>query len=1832
MNRADDQSLPIQQCVAIIGMACHFPDARTPEEFWRNLAQGRESVRDYDEASLRAAGVDEADLSDPAYVRRGIPLEGFDCFDAAFFGISPGDAKIMDPQHRRFLECAWSAMEDAGHTSASVDGNIGVFAGSGMDWYLLRNLMTNPALIRELGEFHVRHTANDKDFLATRASYHLDLRGPSINVQTACSSSLVAVHLACQSLLNGESDMALAGGSTIDIPQQVGYLYRPEEVRSPDGHCRAMDAAAAGTAFGSGCGVVVLRRLQDALDDGDTVLAVIRGSAVNNDGAGKAGYLAPSVDGQAEVIAEAIALASIDPDTIGYVEAHGTGTSIGDPIEVAALTQGFGPTVHRQYCALGSVKTNIGHLDCAAGVAGLIKIVLSMRHRKLPPSLHFRSPNPEIDFVASPFHVNTVLSDWPALGAPLRAGISSLGVGGTNAHVVLEEAPRTSRDSVGTGAVQPGGICVLPLSARTPAALTEAVSGLLAHLAEHPGLPLSDVAWTLRAGRRPFTHRTAVAGRDTGSIIAGLRAFRQGMKAAEAPPGPVLMFPGQGAQYPRMACRMDAMDPHFRAAMDACVAVLEKLGRRDAIQALRPGEPSLEACDSQSVEALRETALTQPVMFCVEYALARSLLARGVRPVAMIGHSLGEYVAACLAGIFTLEAAVTLVCRRGELIALMPPGAMLAVALGRQDVQEYLCDRVCLAGINGPESCVCAGDVEAISGLAERLRADGIGTRRLETSHAFHSHMLEPVLPAFREAVLSAGPVAVEDPRIVSNVTGTWLTASQGASAEYWVQHLRQPVNFEAGIRHLRTLGSIVHIEVGPGATLAGLARAIVADARVIPTLPRQGDPTPDDEVFARAAGLLWAHGADVDWPAWGQPAGGRRVQLPTYPFQRQRHWVEPGKPSANAVPVEPSERRPLSDWFHTTDWQSSVAAGGEGKFERVLVFAGTWGVAASLVERLRQRNVEVVTVQMGTLFSHEGGRIVLDPGVDADWDMLANAAGTFSHLVYLWPLDTAMACAPKIVAGCFDHLLRIGKRIDRLCDPTGGMKLLVASANAHQLGGEAVANPYQALVCGPVRTIPQEYPAVRARWVDLDAANVEWDPARTTEQLLLELETGGDEETVAWRQGRRFRPVLTPMPLCRPTGDGALRQGGTYLITGGFGGAGQALAQYLARRYRAHLVLVSRTGLPQSADYDAYLLASAPGDETRRRIQLVRMLQSAGARVEVVTADVADGKALELAVSSTGVVKLDGIFHAAGVLDDSTIALKHVLAAHRVLHPKVAGTLGLQSLMTMKPAFVLYFSSLSAQTAVAGQVDYTSANAFLDAFAASADSGSRSTRHLAVEWSIWRDAGMAAALAARSGLAPSEPALADLVDHPVLTWGTHDSAGRHCYQGMLTAESVWFLDQHRLKSGDAILPGTAYIDLIAAAVRLLHGDFVPFRLCGLMLMAPLVLRPREKRLLRLQIDEAGPGEYRMTVSSAGADAEDVLDHAVAEMSLEMGDPDHFAPEPITPPMSLIPGAYSHPSLVFGSRWDCLTRLEAGASDALLRLDLKTPGDLVDHPLHPALLDMAVGAAQQVLAGPELGARLLPYRYGEILVLAPLAGSITSHVHARCEQDQLRLDVQIRSADGALLLVFRDFILKQAPTAALARTSGAESRRPKHRATNAILEVGFQDGLSNPEAMAAIELILANNTPPQVIVATRDAKELISQTRAALGLVSTVASADADATTAFLDRPELAVDYVVPRTDLERTLASAWEAMLEIRGVGTLDDFFELGGNSLLLMRLVSRLARQQGIALPLEKALEEPTIACWSELLSDANIEPRAPVETIRRVDRSRHRITLSS
>ena len=868
--------------IAIIGMAGRFPKAQNIDEFWRNLRDGVESISVFTDEELISAGIDPAANSAPHYVRAGAVLENIEFFDASFFGFNPREAEITDPQHRIFLESAWSALENAGYDCTRCESRIGVYAGASLNNYLSFDL--NSDRIGSASSFQTL-IGNDKDFLTTRVSYKLNLKGPSVTVQTACSTSLVATTLACQSLLTYQCDMALAGGVSIRVPQKAGYLYQEGGILSPDGHCRAFDAKAGGTVIGNGVGVVVLKRLADAIADGDCIHAVIKGSAINNDGSLKVGYTAPSVNGQAEAVAEALFVSGVQPETISYIETHGTGTALGDPIEITALSKAFRDSTEKKgFCAIGSVKTNIGHLDAAAGVTGLIKTVLALKHKLIPPSLHFEEPNPQIDFTNSPFYVNTTLSEWQAGQTPRRAGVSSLGIGGTNAHMILEEAPTVAA----SGSSRPWQLLVL--SAKTSSALETATASLAAHLKQHPDLNPADVAYTLQVGRKAFDHRRVVVCQN----------LDDGVKALDSPNSQrvlthfqekrdrsiVFMFPGQGAQYVNMALELYQTEPIFREQVDSCAELLKPHLGLDLRHVLYPSEEQTE----QAVQQLKQTFITQPALFVIEYALARLWMAWGVRPQAMIGHSIGEYVAACLAGVFSLEEALALVAVRGRLMQQLPGGAMLAVSLPQAQVQSFLSQELSLAASNGPNLCVVSGSTEAIADLQNYLTAQNVACRPLHTSHAFHSQMMNPIIGEFTEQVRR---VNLKPPQIpfISSSTGTWITATQATDPSYWARHLRQTVLFSAGVQELLKAREQVLLEVGPGRTLSTLVKQHpIEEQAVLCSIRHPHDPESDVAFLLNTLGQLWLFGVQVNWSSFYAQEQRHRIPLPTYPFERQRY------------------------------------------------------------------------------------------------------------------------------------------------------------------------------------------------------------------------------------------------------------------------------------------------------------------------------------------------------------------------------------------------------------------------------------------------------------------------------------------------------------------------------------------------------------------------------------------------------------------------------------------------------------------------------------------------------------------------------------------------------------------------------------------------------------------------------------------------------------------------------------------------------------------------------------------------------------------------------
>jgi non-ribosomal peptide synthase protein (TIGR01720 family) len=1411
--------------IAIIGMAGRFPKARNIAEFWRNLHDGVEAISLFSEEELIASGLDAKQVRDPNYVKAKGVLEDAELFDVSFFGFTPREAEIMDPQQRIFLECVWEALEVAGYASEKRTAVVGLFAGVSLNTYLF-NLFSNPGFLESVGFFHMM-LGNDRDYLATRVSYELNLKGPSLTVQSACSTSLVAVHLACQSLLDYHCDMALAGGVSVTAPVKSGYRYELGGIASPDGHCRAFDHRAQGTVNGNGVGVVLLKRLEDALADGDTINAVIKGSAINNDGSLKIGFTAPSVEGQAQVIAEAQAVAGVPAETVTYVETHGTGTALGDPIEVAALTQAFrAGTERKHFCAIGSVKTNIGHLDAAAGVTGLIKTVLALKHKQIPPSLHFERPNPNIDFAHSPFYVNDKLAQWStANGIPRRAGVSSFGIGGTNAHVIVEEAPQAAPSTVSSRPYQ-----LLLLSARTDTALTRATENLGQHLKANPKLNIADVAYTLQVGRGEFASRSAILCRDTEDAIEafdGNSAKR--VRRGKAEPGGfqlAMMFSGQGAQYVGMGRDLYRSEPTFHEQIERCAKILEShlgLSIRKLIFAAEA-----DAAEEQ----LKQTAITQPALFVIEYALAQLWMGWGIKPSAMIGHSIGEYVAACLAGVFSLEDALRLVAARGRLMQSLPPGAMLSVPLAESELTTLLATRgnrdVSLAAINAPSLCVVSGTVEAVDSIQHELSERGVECRRLHTSHAFHSQMMEPVL---REFTTEVRRLALHAPQIpyISNVTGRWITADEATDAAYWARHLREPVRFADGVGELVRSGKRVLLEVGPGQTLATLAKRQqpedAAPCVLLSSLPSPHERQSDAAFLLQTLGQLWLAGANVNWPAFYSQEQRGRVPLPTYPFERERFWVDaqPDEDLRNRQQRKLGKKHEIADWFYVPVWKQSVAlARFDARFETAqprpqprpcLIFADECGLGLRLFERLKEQGRSVTIVHAGTQFERvNASEYFIAPLQREHYDLLfqelhsqGRQPGIIAHLWNVTPDEEERSLSDEQFERSqqlgFNSLLLLAQSLGEQSlshsineqSPADALQVCVVSNNLQAVTGAETLRPERATLLGPCRVMAQEYSQITSRSIDITLPA----PGSIHESLLLdqllvqlidELTSRSGDAVVAYRGPRRWVQSFEAIrvehaesavdPAETSTGqtveevledDGAsvarkrlpprLREHGVYLVTGGMGGIGLELAKHLARVASARLILVARNALPEREQWAAWIEQHGAEDATSIKIMKVQEVETLGAEVLPVAADVGDlsqmQEVLRLALARFG--EIHGIIHAAGLPGGGFMQMIEPETIASTLRPKVQGTRVLETLLQNQPLdFLVLFSSHRSILGGLGRVDYCAANAYLDAFAR-AHPLKRSAFTCSIIWDGWQEVGMAVEAAQRLHIEPEK-------------------------------------------------------------------------------------------------------------------------------------------------------------------------------------------------------------------------------------------------------------------------------------------------------------------------------------------------------------------------------------------------------------------------------------------------------------------------------------------
>lgn len=1357
-----------QEPIAIIGMGCRLPGGcATPEDYWTILRNGVDTVTTVppDRWDIDAYYDPDPDAPGKMYMREGAFVEHVDQFDPLFFGIAPREAMSMDPQQRLLLECSWEALERAGYAPDRLPKQTGVFVG------LSENDYGKLALPPDAVASSYEGSGNSFCFAAGRLSYVLGVHGPSLTLDTACSSSLVAIHLAVQSLRNDECELALAGGAQLNLTPETFVLISKLRALAPDGRCKTFDAAADGFGRGEGCGIVVLKRLSRALADGNPIIALLRGSAVNHDGP-SSGLTVPNKLAQERLIQQALQNARVDASTVSYLEAHGTGTALGDPIEIRAVDAVYGQG-RTQPLLIGSAKTNIGHLEAAAGVAGLMKVALALQHGEIPAHLHFHQPNPYLNWADLPLTVPTQNTPWPT--STHLAAVSSFGLSGTNAHVILEAAPAEIA-APPTQSVSARTHHLLTLSAKSDAALVALAERYTAYLTAHPAIDLATVCFTANTGRAHFAHRLSVTATTIGELSERLAAFQHGDQTGlavghfkdDAGPKVAFLFTGQGSQYVNMGRQLYATEPIFRQALDQCDLILRPVLGLSILQVMYPNKEIGQAEQAKISDPGRhtpkskidETAYTQPALFALEYALAQVWQAWGITPTVVMGHSVGEYVAACVAGIWSLEDALKLIAARGRLMQALPQtGTMVAVQANAALVEAVLTpyrDRVALAALNGPQSVVIAGDQSAVAEVVGQLQAQGIKTRLLAVSHAFHSPLMEPMLADFAQV---ARQVTYRKPRLrlVSNLTGQ-LASDDIVTPDYWVRHVRQPVQFAAGMATLQAMGCQAYLEIGPQPVLLGMGRQCldVAATTELPAqiqnpkakspnllwLPSLRQGQDEWQTLLTSLGQLYVQGGAVDWQSF-EGTGRRKIALPTYPFQRQRYWLRK-RPSPTfstaATDLAADSQTGWAPWreaLYTLAWESKPSAvqpvpPSQGHW---LIFAEPGGVGDRLATLLRNQAQQVTlvrpstTTRQETTFDPHQPVVTLDPTDRAAWQRLWQTQPPCQGIVYLWGAEDEPGNAAVQAAAerqCAPVLLLV-QSLSALQRPPR-LWLVTCGAQAVFLPTDAL-QPSQAPLWGLGRTIALEQPELHCTCIDLPAGLAEHGSLAPVQALCTQLLAPDAENQLALRTGQRYVARLAPVEPGALQAQPAftLRADSNYLITGGLGGLGLAVAQALVDQGARQLTLLGRSGAPSAAVQAA-----------------IQTLRDQGVAVLVLKADVADAGALAAALAECrAAAPLRGVIHAAGVLDDGILLNQSAERLARVMQPKVQGAWNLHTLTQGDALDFFACFSAAALLGSVGQGNYAAANAFLDALAYYRRALNLPAQ--SIQWGPWAEVGMAA-------------------------------------------------------------------------------------------------------------------------------------------------------------------------------------------------------------------------------------------------------------------------------------------------------------------------------------------------------------------------------------------------------------------------------------------------------------------------------------------------------
>lgn len=1821
--------------IAIIGMDCRLPGAANTGEYWQNLINGSETLSIFSDEELIASGVDPGVFSQPGYIRnRGI-IGGAEFFDAEFFGVTPRDAELMDPQQRIFLECAWHALEDAGVDPYKTRERIGVFGGTGTPLHLIET-MENPWVRKNASGASIV-TSNDKDYVTTRVSYKLNLTGPSVNVQCACSTSLVAVVTGVNSLINYQSDLILAGGATIELPEKHGYLYQAGGMESADGHCKAFDKDANGTVFSRGCGVVVLKRLEDAVRDRNNIYAVILGGAINNDGNKKAGFTAPSVEGQIEVITEALAISEVSADTITYVEAHGTATPVGDPIEVTSLSESFRRhTQRRQFCALGSVKTNIGHTDIASGAASLIKTALCLKHRKIPASLHFHEANPKIDFPGSPFYVNTRLTEWQSgNGTPLRALVNAFGVGGTNACLVLEEAPATEP-------VKADLPCdLLLVSGRSANAVSQARSAIRDFLESDPAADPFGIAFTSRYGRHHFLNRAAIPFRNREELISQLGTGTSFSIRNDNRKPVVFMFPGQGNQYIRMGLSLYENNSVFRNTIDECSGILQNELGLDIRRILFPSpEEELNAAGK-----INETWITQPVLFMVSYAQAKLLMSIGIEPDMLIGHSVGEYVAATIAGVFSLHDALKAVARRGRLIQDLPGGAMLAVLMPEEKLNPLLPAGLEIAVVNSPGLCVVSGPTEIIDRFSEELDKIKTFNKKIPTSHAFHSAMMDPMLPAFADFF---GQVSLSAPviPIASTVTGQWLEHGQATNPDFWVNHVRKTVRFGDAARLCLDGIPAVFIESGPGQSLeSAVKRQLTKDSEhsVISTIPAVENKTEGLLYQFAAIGQVWASGGKVNWELFDRREG-RLVSYPLYPYERKPYMIDFSRKEGVKTKEDNKKKPDTGQWFYIPGWKrtppaafipSNAMADPGSEREKVcwLLFADQEGLCGEVAGQLDRSGEKVFIINKGAAFERTENVFTLDAAQPGHFSRLVTelkSAGLEPrHIVFAWNYGQAPAKG-HLEPGKADQIAQ-----DQFYGPMyleqaliGGsivkdVFMLFVVSHLYNVTGEEVLAPERALLAGPARVIGQEHAGMIGRLADLPPVNGTEDASGLAAAVISECRCAADETVIAYRNGIRWTEDYC---MVFPAEDGKTRMNlvdnGVYLITGGVSGVGMELAKYIASTVKCTLVLTHRSPLPPRAEWEQ-LSVSGIQDVTSVRIRNIMELESLGANVVLGCLDAADEKESRALVAETekkyGEVK--GILHSAGMPGAGVIALKDKETADLVVKSKLHGTLILHDIFKeRKLDFFFLFSSVSAIFGEAARIDYTAANSFMDSFAQYRKK-TNNDGTVSINWGQWGVIGMAAnwektkaekkqLLHSGQGFSPKESRNGIRIEF------RSEDSGQETWVVDLDPETDWVLSSHRL-SGKPAFIGISTLEILQkyCKAKLLEGYVV---INTLSFVTPLIYEPGMKRIVRLMVKPSGDsmsfrissaeqknergreiwmdhvkGEFLLSEdrSSAVTDISEIRERAGEQMDETL----HFLE---------ILNDEGRPVLRYDGRWDCKQKCFYNGKEFLTGICLKEEfrQDLDHFSFHPAMIDVATSSTIPLI-NPEL---YLPYSYRDIRAYRPLPAHFWSHSvldgNWKKEDEEMKFGVCLYDDEGRLLVSIGQVTFKR-----LVQNLGKVSQEPvPETETKVSADPGVYAGKNDilpREGVEVFKRLLAFTEFPQVVINTTDlVRDILEERPSYKKKVKKEKAEVKQESGSTYDRPQLSTPYEAPANEVEIAVSAIWQGILGIDRIGVNDTFMELGGNSLLAIQTISNVADEFDLELQPSVFFENPTVRGLSD------------------------------